>query len=169
MGEQLHVTVRRGEAPDIEFVNELANASIEYSVPAARIPDGPVLAQRIRSGLAALTERLADDRYVVLIAEVGPERVGYLILDMRDREPTTGEAQALIVDIAVRRSDWGRYVSHRLVREAAAQAEARGLAYLVGMISASNQRALRTAQRLGFDVERHQVVMRLPAASSPRE
>lgn len=151
------------------FVDGLANESVEYSVPAGRIPDRQLLAERIRSGLAALTDRLAEDRYVVLIGEVGPERVGYLILDMADREPTTGELQALIVDIAVRRSDWGRYVTHQLVREAARLAEGRGLAYLVGMISAENQRALRTSERLGFAVERHQVVMRLPAASSRPE
>lgn len=169
MSEQLHVTVRRGESSDIEFVNELAETSVEYSVPTGRIADRQLLAERIRSGLAALSDRLADDRYLVLIAEVEPERVGYLILDTGDREPTTGELQAVIVDIAVRRSDWGRYVAHRLVREAALLAEGRGLAYLVGTISASNRRALRTAQRLGFAVERHQVVMRLPVAPSRTE
>jgi len=163
------VTVRRGEASDIEFVDELANESVEYSVPAGRTPDRQLLAERIRSGLAALADHLADDRFVVVIGEVGPERVGYLILDLADREPTTGEPQAVIVDIAVRRVAWGRYVTHRLVREAARLAEDRGLGYLVGTISASNQRALRTAQRIGFAVERHQVVMRLSGAPARRE
>ena len=164
VGKQPDVTVRRGGTSDIVFVIELASELVGYSVPGGRTPDQGLLATRIRDGLVALADRLADDRFVILIGEVGAEPVGYLILDLADREPTTGEPQALIVDIAVRRSDWGRYVTHRLVREAAHVAERRGLGYLVGMISASNQRALRTAERLGFTVERHQVVMRLPAA-----
>jgi GNAT superfamily N-acetyltransferase len=169
VGKQADVRVRRGEAPDIDFVIALADESVDYGVPAGRTPDRVVLATRTRDGLAALADRLDDDRFVVLIGEVGSEPVGYLILDLVDREPTTGEPQALIVDIAVRRAHWGRYVTHRLVREAARLAEGRGLGYLVGMISASNQRALRTAERLGFSVERHQVVMRLPGKSTRRE
>ena len=160
--------VRRGTAADIDFVRTLAAEVASHSVPSGRAPRPAAIRVHIAEATALLASHLDGDRIVLLIAERGGQPAGYLVLDLDDLEATTGEIQAAIVDIAVRPEDWGRYVTHHLVGTAAELARQRGRAHLVGTITAANRRALVTARRIGFEVERHQVVLRLDPRGGAR-
>ena len=51
---------------------------------------------------------------------------------------------------------------HHLIRAASALTAERGLLYLVGEVTRSNDRTLGTALKgLGFEIERHQIVKRV--------
>ncbi|MBC7967484.1 MAG: hypothetical protein H7Z17_16340, partial [Fuerstia sp.] len=95
---------------------------------------------------------------------------GYILLDLASVEPTTGEPQCFIVDLGVERSDWGRGVAHRLCNAACRVTVARGLTYLVGVVSSHNRRALDIALGdLEFHIERHQIMRRCGPADLARE
>lgn len=166
MTARARIQVRPATPDDVPFVRELSVESIVHGIPAGRRVSPEAAREYARSSVSRLDEWLARTDVAVLIAEMEGEAVGYLILDLADREPSTGERQAFIVDLAARRDRWGRYVPHHLVEAAARLAAERGLAYLVGMVSADNRRALVTSGRLDFSVERHQIVRRL-APSTP--
>lgn len=155
------VEIREASAADAAFVRDLAAESIVHSIPSTRRIDPTVAQHHARESFARLDEWMSRPDSVALIAERGGEQVGYILLDVAETEVTTGERQAFIVDMAVRRSDWGRYVARRLVEAASRVAASRGVPYLVGLISDTNPRALRTAtMALGFEIERYQVVRR---------
>ena len=158
IGSQGAVTVRPGSIEDLAFVSELASDSVTHGIPATRAVAPAAVREYVRAGASRLEAWLRRPDFALLVAERAGEPVGYLMLDLADREPSTGERQAFIIDLGVRRDSWGRYVPHRLVEAAARLAAARGLDYLVGVVSAGNRRALVTSRRLGFEIERHQVV-----------
>jgi ribosomal protein S18 acetylase RimI-like enzyme len=143
---------------------------VVHGIPRTRTVEPETVQARAREVLGGLDRMLATDGFRILVAESDGERVGYIMLDFRAEEASTGERQCLIHDLAVRRDHWGRFVVHRLIAAAEEEAAARGLPYLVGEVSASNKRALGTALRgLGFDVERHQIVKRIDLAAEGPE
>ena len=169
MGSHGSITVRPGSREDLAFVSELASDSVTHGIPATRAVAPDAVREYVRASTSRLEAWLRRPDFALLVAERAGEPVGYLMLDLADREPSTGERQAFIIDLGVRRDSWGRYVPHHLVEAAARLAVDRSLDYLVGVVSAGNRRALVTSRRLGFEIERHQVVRLIrPERPPPR-
>lgn len=162
------VAIRTAHINDIAFIRELAAESSRTTIPATRDIDSTEVRLQAQQALANLESVMAMPQgIIILIAEQRtteghPNPLGYIILDFTSIEPSTGERQCFIHDLAVVPAAWGRRVGHLLVEKAEQLAAERGLKYLVGMVSANNRRALLPAQRdLGFEIERFQIVKRL--------
>ena len=97
MTARARIHVRAAAAADLPFVRELAVESIVHGIPAGRRVSPAAAREYARSSAARLDEWLARDDLEILIAEMSGDAVGYLILDLADREPSTGERQAFIV------------------------------------------------------------------------
>lgn len=115
----------------------------------------------------AASERLSDldlmysrkRDYALLIAEDDELRVGFLVLEFRDVEESTGENQTLLYNMAVIPEYHGKRVDRILVAEAARVSHRRGYRFMTARITASNERALLAALRQGFEIERYQITM----------
>ena len=109
-------------------------------------------------------ERMMEQPNLVILVEeekATRELIGYLLLDFAHIEPSTGEKQCFIIDLGVHPTRRGRYGTHRLLAKASKMAAARGLDYLVGVVSSSNERTLQLALKgLDFEVERVQIMRR---------
>lgn len=155
--------VRLATLKDIPLVRALAVEMVVHGIPHTRHIDPTLVQARTRESLAQLEMTLMDKDFRILVAENDEtgEFLGYIMLDFRSRESSTGEAQVMIHDLAVRRAHWGRYVVNRLVKGAAALAAERGIPYLVGEVTKSNERTLGTAiKAFDFEIERHQIMKR---------
>ena len=97
--------------------------------------------------------------HAFLVAENDGDLAGFLILEYRDVEETTGELQTLIYNMAVTTPYLGKRVDRLLVREAAKLSHQRGYGYMTARVTASNERALLAALRQGFEIERYQLTM----------
>ena len=162
------IEVREATPADLEFVRRLDIEVAGDGIPSTR----DLTADEARRLAAASYDdpdvvRALAERFVTLIAEErtegGVERLGFIRLDLASIEPSTGEPQCFIDQLAVVRAHWGRRVARRLVEGAARLAAERGLTYLVGVVSATDTWTLDHALSLGFAVERHQIVMRCEA------
>lgn len=156
------IEVREARLEDVPWIRGLAVRSVIYGISTARdIPEADVQ-DHVRRTLADLefTYR-RDPTFRILVAEDSAtgERLGYLMLDLAHEEASTGEKESLIHDLAVEPKHWGRYVVHRLVKRAAQVTHEHGLRFMIGEVTADNRRTLVQALRLGFEVERHQIVM----------
>lgn len=153
------LVVRRGRRADLPFINELLIESLTESIPDLR--DIPNQAIRERASREIDLEGMLARRreFAFLVALEGETPAGFLILELNVIEETTGEAQTLIYHLAVAPEFLGRRVDRRLISEAAKLTHSRGCRYMIGRISASNRRAVLSALRQGFELERHQVVM----------
>lgn len=154
--------IRLAKSHDVDAIRELAELAIVAGIPSTR----EATPEQVRAFCAAnyqhLDDMLKQDRnFVILVEEDAREITGYLMLDFGHIEPCTGEKQCFIVDLAVRPDKRGRFATNRLVKKASQLAAARGLKYLVGMVSSSNNRTIALGQKaLGFEIERVQVVRR---------
>lgn len=157
--------VRPARLDDIPFVRALSVEMVVHGIPHTRRVDPQVVRERARTSLAQLEMTLLDKDFRILVAddEETAERLGYIMLDLHSVESSTGDRQCLIHDVAVKREHWGRFVVHSLIRAAVELAAQRGMLYLVGEVTRSNERTLGTALKgLGFEVERHQIVKHVP-------
>lgn len=156
------IEVREARLEDVPWIRGLAARSVIFGIPSGRdIPEAEVQ-EHVRRTLADLEFTYRRDpsfRILVALDATTQERLGYLMLDLAHEEASTGERQSLIHDLAVEPKHWGRYVVHRLVKRAAQLTHERGLRYMIGEVTADNRRTLVQALRLGFEVERHQIVM----------
>ncbi len=137
---------------DYTWLVELAVGSVLFGVPSSR-PASQV-EERARINLAELEAACLDGSMLALIAWEDERRVGYLILQLEERDRFTGTAQSFIYDLAVERDRWGAHVVHRLVAQAARETARRGHRFMVGEVTFDNERTLVQARRLGFVVER---------------
>lgn len=165
---QATLTVRRGRRGDLGFIRELLVESLTESIPDRR----DIPSQQIRDRATAeidLEDMLSRRReFAFLVAAMGDEPAGFLILELNQIEETTGEQQTLIYHLAVAPAYLGLRVDRQLIAEAAKLTHSRGCRYMIGRISASNRRAVLSALRQGFELERHQVVMACgPDGSEP--
>lgn len=152
------IEIRDATDADMRFVRRLALESALHGVPYGRnIPNSAVKARARES----IKEIVPDEDTLVLVAvhtESG-KAMGYLILELYDVEDSTGERQSLIYDLAVDPKHWGTPAVRYLVNEAARRTAKAGLTYMVGEVSAHNERTYLQALRLGFELERFQIVM----------
>lgn len=154
--------IRLAQQKDVSAIRELAVQSIVAGIPTTRDATPEQVREFCASNYEHLGDMLKQDRnFVILVEDQAGEVTGYLMLDFGHVEPSTGERQCFIVDLAVRPDKRGHFATHRLVKKASQLAAARGLKYLVGMVSSSNARTIALGQKgLGFEVERVQVVRR---------
>lgn len=151
--------VRRARKDDLEFVSKLTLDTVDQGISTTRDIPNDVVVARARENLGILSEMLGRRRdFSILIAEA-EEPVGFLILEFRNVEETTGEKQTLIFNMAVRPEYLGKRVDRLLVAEAARLSHQRGYRFMTARITASNERALFAALRQGFEIERYQVTM----------
>ncbi|MHB2018222.1 MAG: GNAT family N-acetyltransferase [Candidatus Xenobia bacterium] len=157
------VEIRRATLADVQFIRQLCIESVVYGVPGGRdIANDEVQKRAAESlrNLEILVHRRKDCAILVAFDKTRDEhRAGYLILEFKHLEEATGEMQSHVFDMAVEQAYMGKYVGHRLVREAARVSHQQGYRYMSANISAANERALLSAIKLGFDVERFGLVM----------
>lgn len=153
--------IRMAKITDVPALRELAELCIVAGIPATREASHEQVRAHAAEAYQDMEEMLRQKGFVILVEELNKEITGYLMLDFAHVEASTGEKQCFIVDLAVHPSKRGHFATHRLIKKASALAKARGLKYLVGMVSSSNDRTLQLGLKgLDFEVERVQVMRR---------
>jgi N-acetylglutamate synthase-like GNAT family acetyltransferase len=153
--------IRLARAKDVPALQALIEACIGNGIPHTRKATQEEVLEFARSSYAELETMLKQPDLVVLVEESAGQLSGYLMLDFAHVEASTGERQCFIVDLGVDPAKRGRFGTHRLIKKASQLAAARGLDYLVGMVSASNDRTLQLGLKaLDFEIERYQIVRR---------
>ncbi len=153
------LTVRRGRRGDLPFIKDLLIESLTESIPDCRDIPNQTIRDRAQTEID-LEEMLSRRReFAFLVAVMGETPAGFLILELNQVEETTGEMQTLVYHFAVAPQYLGLRVDRRLVTEAAKLTHSRGCRYMIGRVSASNRRAMLSALRQGFELERVQLVM----------
>ncbi len=143
---------------DLRFVRRLAEESAVYGIPYGRDIKNSAVQARARQGVRNL-EPGSDLIFLVAYHEADQRPLGYLILQLREEEPSTGELQSMIYDLAVSPRYWGTGAVRELVLAACRRTAQEGLPYMVGEVSAHNERTYLQALRLGFELERLRIVM----------
>ena len=152
--------VRRATKDDLPFIKELTLATVDQGISVYRdIPNETVreLASQALENFDIMLRKKRD--FAILLAVDGERRVGYLVLEFRDVEETTGEEQSLVYNLAVIPDYLGKRVDRLLGAEAARVSHRRGYRFMTARITASNERALLAALRQGFEIERYQITM----------
>ncbi len=161
----MKIEIRKADKEDFPFISELARESYSFGIPPQRLAGTHIQDSLLNEALDDLFRCYELDINIdILIAfdRENEERAGYIILLMDHEDQSTGERQAFIHDLAVKREYWGKYVVHRLIDAASESAKKRGLRWLAGVVTRDNRRALHTALKaLGFEIERYQVVKTL--------
>ncbi|MGV8121111.1 MAG: GNAT family N-acetyltransferase [Candidatus Xenobiia bacterium LiM19] len=161
----MNIEIRKADKEDFSFISELALESYSFGIPSQRLTGTVIHESLLREALDELFTYYGDDSDIdILVAfdRENGERAGYIMVLMDHQDQNTGERQAFIHDLAVKRKYWGKYVVHRLIDAASESARKRGLRWLVGVVTRNNRRALHTAVKaLGFEIERHQVMKKL--------
>lgn len=157
--------IRLARSADVPAIRQLAMECITSGIPATREATPEAVRAYCGEAYESMDEMLKQRNFVILVEEQsgegGKEITGYLMLDFAHVEPSTGEKQCFIVDLGVHPQKRGRFATHRLIKKASALAAARGLKYLVGMVSSSNDRTLQLGLKaLDFEVERVQIMRR---------
>lgn len=148
---------------DVPAIRDLAQLCIASGIPSTRDATPSDVQAYAAANYEDLAETLRTDRnFLILVDEDAQKRItGYLMLDFGHVEPSTGEKQCFIVDLGVHPELRGRFATHRLIKKASQLARARGLKYLVGMVSSSNDRTIQLGLKaLDFEIERVQIVRR---------
>ncbi len=159
----MKLEVRDADERDLRFVRRTAEMLSPIGIPYGRSVPNEMVAARARRSLAEL--RPGPDTAILVAYLPEPGRpggrpVGYLILDLHVQEDTTGEPQSAIYDLGVLPNYWGSNAVRELVHAACRRTAREGLQFMVGEISAHNERTYLQALRLGFELERFQIVMR---------
>jgi len=154
------IEIRPATLQDVSTIKRLTFESADLGIPANRdIPNETVraCAEHFLGDLDRLIYR--KRQAAVLVAVDRDAVVGFLILEFNQIEETTGETQSFIHNMAVDRNYFGKYVGHKLVWEAARVSYQHGCRYMASRVTASNERALLSAIKLGFEVERYQLTL----------
>ena len=154
----MKIGIRDATDKDMRFVRRLATDSALHGVPYGRSISNAAIKARVRDSISAI-EPSEETAVLIAFDQETKRPVGYLILELYDIEDSTGERQSLIYDLAVHPRHWGTPAVRYLVREAARRTAKAGLQYMIGEVSAHNDRTYIQALRLGFELERFQIVM----------
>lgn len=157
------IAVRRARITDIPFIRRLTLETLEFGIPEERdISNKQVKINSLPflQDLETFLHRKKDVAFLVAADdEKDDQPVGFLMLEFNHVEDSTGEPQTYVANLAVDPEYWGRYVVNLLVREAAKLSGQKGYKYMSSKISASNQRTVLQALRLGFQIERYQMTL----------
>ena len=154
----MSIGIRDATDRDMRFVRRLALDSALHGVPYGRSISNSAIKARVRDSIASIVPT-EDTLVLIAFDEESEKPMGYLILELYDIEDSTGERQSLIYDLAVHPKHWGTSAVRHLVNEAARRTAKAGLQYMIGEVSAHNDRTYLQALRLGFELERFQIVM----------
>ena len=167
----MKLLIRPATLADAPAIRQLAVNSVKWGIPHTRDVDPAEVQRRASQSLANLefTMKLQPNFRILVADDEGRcPMVGYIMLNTGEMEGSTGERQVFIHDLAVRPEYWGRRVVNRLINAAAEVTRELGLKYLVGEVTASNTRTLGTATKgLGFEIERHQIVLKVQKPTPP--
>jgi ribosomal protein S18 acetylase RimI-like enzyme len=157
------IEIRRAGLTDCAFIRELSVEVVGQGIPENRdIPTAEVK-ERCKTGLAELEQWIVRKRefaiFVAVDTEKNNERAGFIIIEFNHSEESTGEKQSYIFNLAVRPEYWGKWAGHRLVWEACKISHQRGYRYMTSKVTASNERALLSAVKMGFEIERYQLTI----------
>lgn len=146
--------VRLARPSDSTFLAYLNSVSLPFVLPAGREHDLDRIAAQSMSVYSNLL-RKNDPGDLILILTEKRRQIGYLILKLgTDGQDPLSTPLAYVYDLAIERAHWGRRGVLQIMRTGSNLLFERGIPLLVGDISASNPRALKTAQRnLGFAIE----------------
>ena len=154
------ITVRRGRLSDVPFIRQLSLDSSLFGIPARRDASNAQVQEAALPYLQEIEQWIYRKQdMAVLVAEAEGQQVGFLVLEFNHVEETTGDRQTFINNLAVDPAWWGKYVVHHLVKAAAKLTGEKGYSYMTARVTASNQRTVTQALRLGFEIERYQIVM----------
>lgn len=157
----MNIRIRRGRLKDLPFIRNLACSSVKYGIPHTRLISIEEVQEHTLHSLEDLEMVLYSPTFAIIIAEDMEKRqlAGYLMLDLNETESSTGEKQSMIHDLAVEKEYWGKFVVDLLMAEAEEITRKKNLRYIVGEISSNNKRPLiYSTRRLGYTIERHQIV-----------
>ena len=156
------IEIRRARRGDLEFILEQSLEAVVYGIPEGRDIPNEVVVETARKNLEELESWLMrKGEFAILVAEDKQKGclAGFLILEFNKVEESTGEAQSFIYNLVVASDYFGRYVGHNLVRAAAKLSYERGYRYMTSKVTATNERTLLSALKLGFEIERYQLTM----------
>jgi ribosomal protein S18 acetylase RimI-like enzyme len=152
--------IRRARLGDAPFIRQLSLEAVPYGIPEGRDISNEAVIATAAEGLKNLEDWIVRKRdFAILVAEEEGKPVGFLILEFHYVEESTGEIQSHIYNLSVLPSHFGKWIGHELVREAARVTHQRGYRYMTSKVTASNERALLSAIKLGFEIERYQLTM----------
>lgn len=154
------IEIRPARLGDLPHIKRLTLEMAPLGIPAQRDISNEEVQSKALPFLDDLERMLFRRREAaVLVAVEGERVVGFLILEFNHVEETTGEKQSFIYNMAVDSDYWGKYVGHKLVWEAARVSHQHGFRYMTSRVTASNERALLSAVKLGFEIERYQLTL----------
>lgn len=157
------IEIRPAQLADLPVIKRLTLECADLGIPANRDISNEAVRASAEEHLAGLDRLLYRRRQAAVLVAVDREAsdavVGFIILEFDQIEETTGEKQSFIYNLAVESSYFGKYVGHKLVWEAAKVSYERGFRYMTSRVTASNERALLSAIKLGFEIERYQLTL----------
>ncbi len=157
------IEIRRAQLGDIPTIKKLSLEVAELAIPANRDVPNAQVREVAQAALQGLDRLLFKRREVAMLVACDPDAggrvVGFIFLEFNHIEETTGEAQSFINNLCVEDEYLGKYIGHKLVWEAAKLSYERGFRYMTSRITASNERALLSAIKLGFEIERYQLTL----------
>jgi ribosomal protein S18 acetylase RimI-like enzyme len=151
------VAVRRGDERDRAFVRDLGERSADASVSSLRSGD-PV---SVRIAFERLLAFVDEREHVVLIAERGQRRLGFLLLIFDLPDEVTLTDQAFIAYTAVEPDARGAGVGRALLDEAEQRARAAGRAFVSLMVTEDNTAALALYDGADYVTERRMMSKQL--------
>lgn len=155
-------TVRQAGPEDIQAVIDLAVEMVVYSVSPLRPTTHEEVRKYRRADLEALETAIGKPHAGVFLAETAEGMmIGHVIVFGGQRDSSTGETQAWVFDLAVRREWWGRGIGQQLMEAAEQFARTQNCERLGLGVTIANERAVRFYQELGYLEERVQMVKKL--------
>jgi len=157
------IEIRRAGLADCPFIRQLSVEMVGQGIPEKRDIPTETVRERCQEGLVELEHWISRKREFAILVAVDSgkenERAGFIIIEFNHLEESTGEKQSYIFNLAVRADYWGKWAGHRLVWEAAKVSHQRGYRYMTSKVTASNERALLSAVKMGFEIERYQLTI----------
>ncbi len=147
--------VRKAVNTDIFFILVLNSKCGLYTMLPGREATKEEVASRYLETYSRI--RLEGDEFLTpLIIEDRAlfKPIGYLMYKTNSCDSFTGEPIAYIYDLAIDPAYWGKRATQRIMREGENFMGDLGIVYIIGDISETNQRALKTAMKsLGYSLE----------------
>lgn len=156
------IEVRRAGLADVPFIRELSLEVVGQGIPEQRDIPTEQVKELCQQGLQDLESWITRKREFAILVAVDTEKndkAGFIIIEFNHTEESTGEKQSYIFNLAVRPQYWGKWAGHRLVWEACKVSHQRGYRYMTSKVTASNERALLSAVKMGFEIERYQLTI----------
>jgi len=148
--ESARITLRWGDASDVEFVDDLGKRVVMDSVASFRRP----IEAMVHVSFERLLAYVRGQSHRIIIAQADDERAGFLLLLDTMQEEVTLMPQAFIAFMAVEPGMRRRGIARAMLAEAERYARERKLPTLSMMVTEENVAARTLYERSGFFIER---------------